>query len=169
MGLLEIRPMPDGRRLVQVEAFDRAIERSRDARRKQKVNVQKPVDEDAAPARGEDPDVEAPIFAHAQARKMAFSAEREKLKLGIEKKTLLPIDDVSRAMTGWSGSLVNILEVVPYRADEIAAAASKDGVRGVRAVLKRVIRDLRCQMSAEMLRIAGEIGVTPQMTGDDDL
>jgi DNA-binding MarR family transcriptional regulator len=157
-GLLEVRPTDDGKKLVEVGAFERAVALSRDARREQKVDAPEIV-----PRNGE-----VPVLAHAQARKMAFSAERERLKLGVETKSLLRADDVGRAMAECAGKIVNLLEVLPYRADELAAAASKDGVKGVRGVLKRMARDLRRQMAAEMSRTAAQNGLDEPGDGDDE-
>jgi hypothetical protein len=63
---------------------------------------------------------------------------------------LLKIEDVTRAMETCAAVIVREIDQLPTFADDLAAAMSRDGVQGMRAVLKNVARGIREALEKNM-------------------
>lgn len=63
---------------------------------------------------------------------------------------LLAVEDVTRAMERCAAIIVRELEQLPNFADDLAAALSRDGVPGMRQVLKNMARDVRGRLEQNM-------------------
>lgn len=94
----------------------------------------------------------APTYTHEQARKMAYEADLARLKLNERLNELVPVKSLEEATTEFGETLVRTLDRVPSRAEE-ATAASKDGVAGMRAFLKTLVRDIRLSLADELSKV----------------
>jgi DNA-binding MarR family transcriptional regulator len=135
-----------GERMISIAQFDRATEETTDAVRAG----------NGAPAES------SPKLAHAQALRAGYAAEIARLDLDERLGRLLPIEDVERAMTACAEAMVRLIDQMPTRADDLAAAVARDGTQGARVFLREMARDLRARLAQEMRLL----GAAP--SADDD-
>lgn len=98
-----------------------------------------------------------PALAELTKQKVSTETYRaELLRLEHQQKIgqLLPIEDVTAAMQKCAGVIVRELDQLPTFADELAAAVKADGIAGARVALKKISRNIREQLEANM-RLAG--------------
>ena len=152
LGVLS--PRMDGqRKLVNVAEFDRATFETTDA-----VRSANGTGHLAGPEPDLGANVEAPIVGHVlareQARNAAYAADLKKLELDERIGKLLPIEAVMLAAGEISESLLRLIDQVPSRAEENAAAVAQDGVNGARTFLKSFAFDLRKRMADALMQLA---------------
>jgi DNA-binding MarR family transcriptional regulator len=126
-----------GARMISIAQFDRATEETTDAVR-------------AANGAQAEHQVASPKLAQAQALRAGYAAETARLDLEERLGKLLPIADVEAAMTRCAEAMVRLIDQLPARADENAAAVAKDGTQGARMFLRDAARDLRARLAQEM-------------------
>ena len=135
---------PGKPKLISVAAYLKATEQTADAIRTANGVAAKA----EAPA--------SPSLAQQQERITSVRADLLQIELDTAKGLLVRADDVRDAMAHAAGELVRGLESLAARADELASALARDGVAGLRAAIKDVVRDLRERMAADMTLLATE-------------
>jgi DNA-binding MarR family transcriptional regulator len=148
-GLVTTKTGARGQKLVNVGEFDRAAVDATDA-----VGAQNGRKAKAPPMGDGDDDPFSPVLAREQARKVAYQADIAKLDRDERLGRLLPIENIAVAAAQCAEALNRMIDQLPGRADEIAAAVAKEGVSGVRALLRSVARDMRERLADEMQRLA---------------
>lgn len=91
-----------------------------------------------------------PSYNRAKARAAHYDAERKEIELRQLKGRLVDIDDLTNAMQDCAGKLVRVIDRLPSRADDLAAAYAREGVQGLRHVLKLVAEEWRELLADEM-------------------
>jgi hypothetical protein len=81
-------------------------------------------------------------------------ADLAKLRRDEKLGTLLPIENIAEAAAQCAEALNRVIDQLPARADEFAAAVAKEGASGVRAFLRSIARDMRERLADEMQRLA---------------
>lgn len=156
------RPGDRGTKLVNVAAYDRLVGETGDIFRTQaptpRAPAQLPDDSDADPARSS--------LASEQARRVSYQAELSRLDLEERLGKLVPVSEVVEAMTKSARAIVRAVDLLPTRADDLAAAVAKDGSTGARRVLRDMARDLRMTLEREMRLLAA--GGAPTRADDPD-
>jgi DNA-binding MarR family transcriptional regulator len=165
-GFIATKTGERGQKLVNIAEFDLAAERTVDAirahnGRKARKRSAPIADKTLAPERprapstddGEDDDF-SPVLAKEQARRVAYQADLAKLQRDEKLGKLLPIENIAEAAAQCAEALNRVIDQLPARADEIAAAVAKEGVSGVRSFLRSVARDMRERLADEMQRLA---------------
>ena len=142
-GILSTRSGPRGAKLVNVAAYDKAANEAGDAIREL---AQKPALPDI-----KDGD---PILAREQARRVQYQADIAEIELAELRGQVLRTDDVVASMTRCAEALVRIIDRLPNSAEDLAAAASRDGVLGLRTELKRLAFEQRNLLAQEMRLLA---------------
>jgi hypothetical protein len=83
-------------------------------------------------------------------------AEMAKLDLAQRRRQLLAVSEVQDAMVRCAGVMVRLIDGLPNRAADIIGAASANGERGVRVLLRTMATELREALAREMGALAEE-------------
>lgn len=105
------------------------------------------------------------VLAREQARRASYDADLKQLELEERLGKLIRVDDVERAMQACAEAIVNAINQLPSRADDLASSVAREGAPGARAFLKTVAMELRDTM-ARSLRLVGS-GARPDADADD--
>jgi hypothetical protein len=170
-GLLQTRPGPGKTRLVNLVEYDRLVGETTDFSRQQgaATRAQQSAGEDqGAPPAG-------PGYTEAQRRKLQYEAAIKQLDYGERTKQLVAVGDVKTVIEKIAGACRGAVDVLVLRADEIAAAAAKDGAPGVRTVLKDATFKLLTAISQALRNLemiskesdAGGVEVDMQTPGEE--
>lgn len=81
-------------------------------------------------------------------------AERAKLKLEAEQKLYVKVDELEAAVDALGEAIVEIVDRLPQRADDLAVAVARDGVSGLRSVLKKIAHEWRVEIADAMAALA---------------
>ncbi len=87
-------------------------------------------------------------FSEAQKRKTQYEAAIKALDFGERSAQLVAIDEVKSVIERMLEPQLAAIDALALRADEIAAAAVRDGVGGVRLVLKDAVFKLKATVAA---------------------
>lgn len=79
-----------------------------------------------------------------------YDAKMAQLKYEQALDRILPRDGVAASMTALGEAVVRNLSVIATRAEDVALAAGKDGVAGVRQALKAIVREVRNEMATAL-------------------
>lgn len=90
----------------------------------------------------------------AKKRQAWLTLERTSLELAAQKKMLVRIEQLEQALDTVGGELAAMLDRLPNRADDLAAAHSQDGMQGLRIGLKKLGIQLRAQAAEILSRIS---------------
>lgn len=146
----------DGKsKLVNLAEFDVAVGETTDLAKVQAIATRQqsapPSLADALPA-----DPSAPVYTREQARHMAYKADLAEIDLKRRRGEVIETGLVTEAMARCSGAIVKLLDQMPGRADDLAAAVARDGAMGARAALKALAYDMRLALTREMRLIETE-------------
>ena len=156
------RPGDRGTKLVNVAAYDRLVGETGDIFRSQPPKAAVSADADEAdPARAS--------LANEQARRVSYQAELSRLDLEERLGKLVPVSEVVEAMTKSARAIVRAVDLLPGRAEDVAAAVARDGSTGARRLLKEMVRDLRSTLERELHRLAkGDAPIPPDAEEEAD-
>lgn len=133
-----------GAKLVNVAEFDRARGQTGDGIKERAAATARLFREDEEPGA---PAANAPpadgSLAAAQRQKLLYETELRKLELDERRGLLVAVADVIDAQRKLGDAESQIIDRLPLRAAEMAAAGAKDGEAGARALLKTIAFDLR--------------------------
>jgi hypothetical protein len=154
-GKIETRDGPNRAKLVNLAQFDRAVGETTDLAKEQaaataRANRNDGADDDAPGAVTAPAD---PRYADAQRRKVHYEAEMKALEFGERTGQLVAIGEVETVIAEIAENLAQPIRQLPTRADEIAAAAARDGVAGVRVVLRDMTFALLKAMAQALRRL----------------
>jgi hypothetical protein len=144
VGALNLRTYPGkgGAKLVNIAEFDRARGQTGDGVKEQAAATARLFrDEPEQGASGAAPTDGS--LASAQRQKLLYEIELRKLELEERNGLLVPVADVIEAQRKIGDAEAQIIDRLPLRAAEMAAAVAKDGEAGARALLKTIAFDLR--------------------------
>lgn len=136
-GKLTTRPGPGRSKLVNVAEFDRAAGEIGDLGRERGAATRR-----AAMAMPLAPAGTDPSYTQEQARKMAYSADREKIALGEDLERLVPVDRLEAEFTRVLAPIARALTRLSAKADDVTAAVSESGRAGARAYLEALGADI---------------------------
>jgi DNA-binding MarR family transcriptional regulator len=131
-GKIETRDGPNRGKLVNVAQFDRAVGETTDLAKEQAAATARASRNEAAA----DDAPAAATFADAQRRKAHYEAELKALEFGERTGQLVAIGEVETVIAEIAEGIAQPINQLPLRADEIVAAAARDGAAGVRTILK---------------------------------
>jgi len=156
LGKIETRDGPNRAKLVNLAQFDRAVGETTDLAKEQaaataRANRNDAADDDALGGAGAAP--ADPRYADAQRRKVHYEAEMKALEFGERTGQLVAIGEVETVIAEIAENLAQPIRQLPTRADEIAAAAARDGVAGVRVVLRDMTFALLKAMAQALRRL----------------
>lgn len=124
---------------------------------------------DVAPAAGEaeapeaGPPRETPGLTKARTEAAQIDTRLKELQLDERLGKVRDVADVTRSMEICAGAMVRDLDQIPARTDDVATAYVRNGVEGVRAVLKQIAREIRTTMAANMRLLTAD-----ETAGDDE-
>lgn len=165
-GLLTSRPGRGRAKLVNLAEYDRVAGETTDLGREQGAATRRGAT--AAPSAwpptstGTDP-----VYTQEQARKMAYSADREKIALGEDLERLVPVDLLRDEVLSVFAPIVARLDRLDGRADEVAAAVARDGGAGARAWLKAFKVELRNHIADGFAAVLAKVLSEPARPLDD--
>lgn len=149
-GRLSCREQGRGRpKLVNVAAFDIAVAETGDAIRAEAAARRRGSEHDPLPP-PQDPPSGDPVLSREQARLAAYKADLAQIELDKRRGQLIDVESVQAAMVRASEVLVQRIERLPSRADDLAAAVAGEGVNGARQFLKQMARELREALAQDM-------------------
>lgn len=156
-GLITTRMAKGGLKTVNLAEFDRAVNQHSSP-------AQTVHDESEGPVGSSDP-----VYAKELAREKAYKADLAKLDLDERLGKLVPVDEVTKAAIKVAERFVKLVDQLPARADDVAAAVAKDGSLGARSVLKDLAYEIRDFMAAELSQMAsGSRASEPTYEADDE-
>jgi hypothetical protein len=124
-----------------------------------------------APAKTETPPLDAPPLAkagdsldEAQRQKAWIDAERSRMRLAEEKRELIRVSAVVDAVGACGMEIARIIDRLPNVADDLAAAIGRDGVHGVRVLLKSLAQKIRTDIAEALSAIAA---AAPEFESND--
>lgn len=157
LGQIATHKGPRGTVLVSLAEYDRAVGETSEL-----AHVQAPQPKVTAVADAEH------SYTREQAREKAYAADLKKLDLDERLGKLVPIEHVQQAAVRLAETLVRLLDQLPTRSDDIAAAVGKEGSPGARRVLKEIGRDARETMARELERLAETAQAEHQRGAQED-
>lgn len=128
-GLLTTRPGKGKAKLVNLAEFDRVAGETTDLGRELGAATRRAA---AAPSMPTGTD---PVYTQEQARKMAYSADREKIALGEDLDRLVPVDRLDAEFARVLGPVARALTRLSTRSDALLDAVTENGRAGARAFL----------------------------------
>jgi biotin operon repressor len=146
-GKVETRPGANGTKLVNLAQYDRAVGETGDAFKEAAAETRAENDGSSEPS--------SPVLRDHQSRNAQYSADLKYLELEERLGRLVPIEEAKEGGIKIGEAVVKILGRLPTFAEQITAAAVRDGVAASRALLKDIERDMRTAIAAELSRIAG--------------
>ncbi|MFL9827204.1 MarR family transcriptional regulator [Rhodoplanes sp. SY1] len=163
-GKLSTRPGPRGTKLVNLAAYDHALGETTDFDKVLGAETRRLLAEPEAAG-----DVAAPLptadageagrLRTAKADREVYEAELAKLALAEKRKLVLPIagkHGIEEAMVRVAQKMVAVIDRLPARAGDIAAAATREGEFGVRKLLKELAHQMRETIGREMKLLQAE-------------
>jgi DNA-binding Lrp family transcriptional regulator len=143
-GLLETKPGLNRTRLVNVAEYDRVTKETTDFAHQQAAATQaEPIPQDEG-------------YSAAARRKMQYEADLRALDLAERRGFLIPVALVIEAQRRIGDAESQIIDRLPLRAAEMAAAVAKDGEAGARALLKTIAFNLRSEIADACKRLEAE-------------
>lgn len=136
-GLLTTRPGKGKAKLVNLAEFDRVAGETTDLGREQGAATRRAAAALPSPSGGSDP-----VYTQEQARKMAYSADREKIALGEDLDRLVPVDRLEAEFARVLAPIARALTRLSARADDVTAAVGENGKAGARAFLEGLGADI---------------------------
>ncbi|MHB0784422.1 hypothetical protein [Bradyrhizobium sp. 5.13L] len=158
---------PDGKRMIDPAAADFALGETRERIRSEEATD---VSDDADPTFGSRAGASAAQDSSVQyltkfrAQTEFYRGRTAELEYEQRVGKLLKTEDVTRSMEKCAAVIVRELEGLPNFADEIVAAAAKDGLPGARLVLKNIARNVRLALEQNMRVVAAD-----DETGKEDV
>ncbi len=114
----------------------------------------------ADPSKAQAPGGNAPksneSYDEALRQKTWLEAERRRLELGELKGELLRTSAVAEAVIACGAAIAKACDRLPGAADDLAAALSREGVHGVRVLLKQIAVRQRTEIADALAAIAAE-------------
>jgi DNA-binding transcriptional ArsR family regulator len=139
-----IKTRKDGRsRLVDLAEYDRAVGDTGDAAKEQAAETKSVK--------------QTPALRDAQTERAQYEARLKALDLAERERSILPIggpQGIAAASARVGEAIAQGFDGLPWHADDIAAAVSKDGVAGARRVLKAIAIAERQKVAALLMKIA---------------
>jgi biotin operon repressor len=161
-NLLVTKSGPQGTKLVNVAEYDRVTNETTDFAREQAVATRTQQDVDSGEDGGD------PTYAKSQRRRMQYEADLKALELAERLGQLIRVDELNEAVGEMVSALIDVIETLPLRTDEVVAAFHKDGPAGVRACLKTIVFDLRAKTS-EAWKVLEQKGLAEQAQRQEGL
>lgn len=97
---------------------------------------------------------ESQILTREQARRASYDADLKRLELEERLEKLIPVVDVTHAMSRCAEVMVRTIDQITSRSEEIASAIASDGVAGARKELKAIAREMRETLARELQHLA---------------
>lgn len=107
-------------------------------------------------------------FEEARRQAEWLKVGREKIRRQEECGQLVRRDQLSDAHARVGSELQSIIRRLPNKADEIALAVSKEGVHGVRVLLRQIAFEIGNQMADKLAEIAEAAPTTDPLIEDED-
>lgn len=154
------RPGPRGSKLVNRAEYDRLANEVGDLAKVQAAETARD-NRDAPDLLPLDPQSDQPkdqTYTAAQRERAKYETELKKLDLAERRGLVVAIVKLTEALHQLADAIVQLIDRLPLRAAEVAAAVAKDGESGARAVLKVIAHDLRANAAAAFrnLQIEGQ-------------
>lgn len=159
------RPGPRGSKLVNRAEYDRLARETTDLGKEQAATTVRvgreelPLDQLPGPAQSKDQS-----FSAAQRDRAIYEAELKKLDLAERRGLVVAIIKLAEALHRLADTIVQLIDRLPLRAGELAAAVAKDGEIGARTMLKTIALDLRSGIAGAFRKFEVE-GVAEESAG----
>ncbi len=157
-GQITTRKGQANTKLINLAEYDRAVGKTTNLAKQQaavtaRANRNEPAEEAGTPA--------DPTFADGQRRKTHYEAALKALEFGERAGQLVAIDEVKTVIAEVAEEIAGPINQLPLRAEEITAAAARDGASAVRTILKDAAFNL-------LKAIAQALGRLDLKAKDDD-
>lgn len=106
-------------------------------------------------------------FEEARRQNEWLKVEREKLDQARERKLLVRVDTLSEALDRAGREIQAIVSRLPNKADEVALAGAKEGVHGVRVLLRDIAFKLSTEVADRLAELAVDAPATEPALSDD--
>lgn len=153
-GKLEVRPGKGKVKLINVAAYDRALGETTDLAREQGARTRQAAADPATPR--------DPTFTKHQADKAGYEAEMKRLDLEERLGKLRTVDAIEDAAVTCGETVVRLIDQLALKVDEMAAAVAKEGVPGLRSVVKSIQFELRTKIADAFTKMAATDGAAAQ-------
>lgn len=146
-GRLKTYPGAGGSKLVNIVEYDRAIGETGDLLKEQAaattrlLHDEPPIDA-AAPLAPDAPAADNSLGS-AQRQKILYETELKKIELAERRGLVVAVVKLTEALHRVADAIVQLIDRLPLRAAEMAAAVAKDGEAGARALFKTIAFELR--------------------------
>lgn len=142
-----------------------------------KIRIDTPLDDAAAPPAETAPTAsspsvprETPALTAARTEQAQIETRIKSLELDRRLGKLLEADDVAAAMARCAEALIRDIDQIAARADDVVTAYTRDGAAGVRALLKKLAREIRSTIAENMRLLeaveADEAAAAPELEAD---
>jgi len=152
-GLVETKPGKGRARLVNVAQYDRAVGQIGDPAKEAGAATKRELAGETDSLFDAEPR-HAPGYRDAKADDARYSAELKRLELEERLGKLVRADEVSDAIMQAARTVRQVVERLPLRAAELAAAVGKDGEVGARGVLKAATHDILAEIADALEALA---------------
>jgi hypothetical protein len=140
-GRLQTKPGKGKIKLINVAAYDVAIGAVGDGAKEAAAATTRAAN--ALPDSAQASPSDSGRFRDEQTREKAYSADLKLIELERLRGNLLPVADFDPMAEEAAYRIADILEGIVARDSELTAVAIKEGENGMRAALKRIVRDQR--------------------------
>lgn len=151
-GRLETRKGKGKRKLINLAQYDRLVGETTDPAHQQAADMRQQKDDLNDDLDGDD-DARENTYSAAARRKMQYEADLRHLDLLERRKLIVPVAAVTAVVQEAADAMVGVIERLLLRAEELTAAAQNNGIAGVRAALKKIIFNLRSELTGEFRKI----------------
>lgn len=121
------------------------------------------------PTSGTSPIARSDSFDEARRQGEWLKVEREKLRRQEELKQLIRADMLADALTICGKEIQNIVSRLQNKADEVALAISKEGVHGVRLLLRKLAFDLNIEIADKLNEIIADAPARDPLIEDEEI
>lgn len=153
-GQLATKPGARGAKLVNLAAFEAALDQLGDAGKALAAETVKATAGLAAEAPAAAPATGGNAYRDAATRAKEYEADLKQIELDRQRGLLVPVADVTAAAIKCAETIVRTVDRLPTRYDDVAAAVTTEGPLGARRVLKEFARELRRELAEAMQSLA---------------
>lgn len=95
-------------------------------------------------------------YDEALRQKTWIEAERSRMRLAQEKGELVEAAELAAALGECGGKITRVVDRLLGQCDDMAAAVGKDGVHGLRVLVKKIVFQLKSEIATELETVAAK-------------
>jgi len=107
-------------------------------------------------------------YDEALRQKTWIEAERSRMRLAQEKGELVEAAALAAALAECGGKITRVVDRLLGQCDDMAAAVGKDGVHGLRVLVKKIIFQLKSDIASELESVAAKGAAADDTTEESE-